>query len=115
MPDDSNKPFKTIALLGRAPGMSFQQFDDYWRNVHAPLAAKLPGVTKYTQRHIVPATPGGEPENEIGIDGLAVLEYENAAAVETAWASEAGIAALADVPNFLGKHYVVVLEDYDVV
>ncbi len=48
--EDQNKPFKTVALLGRAPGMTFQQFDDYWRNVHAPLAAKLPGVTKYTPR-----------------------------------------------------------------
>ena len=115
MADQDNKPVKTVALLSRAPGMSFQQFDDYWRNVHAPLAAKLPGVTKYTQRHVIPSTPGGEPENEFGIDGLAVLEYENAAAVESAWASEAGIAALADVPNFLGKHFVIVLEDYDVV
>ncbi len=72
-------------------------------------------MTKYTQRHVIPSTPGGEPENEFVIDGLAVLEYENAAAVETAWASEAGIAALADVPNSLGKHFVIVPEDHDVI
>jgi uncharacterized protein (TIGR02118 family) len=112
---DNSKPLKTIALLGRAPGMSFQQFDDYWRNVHAPLAAKVPGVTKYVQRHVVPDRPGGEPDNEFGIDGIAVLEYESVEAMEQGWASEAGQAALADVPNFLGKHFVVVLEDVDVV
>jgi uncharacterized protein (TIGR02118 family) len=104
---------RTIAILGRRDGMTFQEFDTYWRDVHAPIAAQVPGVVRYVQRHIVPE--GAEPDNEFGVDGFAVLDYESAEAMEAGWASEAGQRALADVPNFLGKHSVVVLEDYVVV
>jgi uncharacterized protein (TIGR02118 family) len=108
---DKSQPIRTVALLGRRPGMSFAEFDRHWTVVHAPLAAKLPGVTRYVQRHIVLPEGNTEPENEFGIDGLAILEYENEAAMNACWESEAGLAALADVPNFLGKHFVIVLED----
>jgi len=102
---------RTVALLGRRPGMTFKEFDDYWREVHAPLAAKVPGVVRYIQRHIIPDPVTGEPDNEFGIDGLAVLDYESVEAMEAGWATEEGQLALDDVPNFLGKHFVVTLED----
>ncbi|MFJ6095639.1 EthD domain-containing protein [Williamsia muralis] len=111
----NDKAVRTIALIGRKPGMSFAQFDEYWRETHAPLAAKVPGVIQYVQRHVVPAEGDGEPDNAFGIDGLAVLDYESAEAMEAGWASEDGQRALADVENFIGKHYVVVLEDVVVV
>ena len=104
---------RTIAILGRAPGMSFEEFDTYWREVHAPIAAEVPGVTKYVQRHIIPDRT--EPDNGFGIDGFAELHYESVEAMEAGWATEKGQRALDDIPNFLGKHYVVVLEDFIVV
>jgi len=115
MTQQSTGPVRTIALIGRKPGMSFAAFDEYWRNKHAPLAAKVPGVTRYVQRHVVPQGEATEPDNGFGIDGLAELHYENAAAMDAGWASEAGQAALADVDNFIGSHYVVVLSDHVVV
>lgn len=114
MSDDS-RPVRTIALLGRKEGMSFDEFDSYWRHVHAPIAAKIPGVTRYVQRHIVPNPETGEPDNGFGIDGLVILDYQSREAMDAGWATEAGQRALADVPNFLGKHYVVELEDVVVV
>lgn len=108
---DSSTIVRTVALLGRKKGMTFQEFDDYWRDVHGPLAAKLPGVVRYIQRHIVPNPETGEPDNGFGIDGLAVLEYESAEAMEACWASPAGVEALDDVPNFLGEHFVITLND----
>lgn len=108
---DTSKIVRTVALLGRKDGMTFKEFDTYWREVHAPLAAKVPGVVRYIQRHIVPDPATGEPDNGFGIDGLAVLEYESAEAMEAGWATGAGQRALDDVPNFLGNHYVVTLED----
>lgn len=106
---------RTVALLGRRPGMTFAEFDAYWRDVHAPLAQKVPGVVRYVQRHIVPNEVTGEPDNGFGIDGLVVLDYESAEAMDAGWATEAGERALADVPNFLGKHSVVIVEDHVVV
>jgi len=112
---DKSAIVRTVALLGRKPGMSFAEFDAYWRDVHAPLAAKVPGVVRYIQRHIIPNEETGEPDNGFGIDGLVILDYESVQAMEDGWASEPGQAALADVPNFLGEHFVVTLEDHVVV
>ncbi|GGG29913.1 hypothetical protein GCM10007304_49660 [Rhodococcoides trifolii] len=112
---DITEQVRTIALIGRKPGMSFEQFDRYWRDEHAPLAAKVPGVVRYVQRHVVPQDGAGEPDNGFGIDGLAVLDYESAAAMDAGWASEDGQRALADTANFIGKHFVVVLDDHVIV
>jgi uncharacterized protein (TIGR02118 family) len=106
---------RTIALLGRRPGMTFAEFDAYWRDVHAPLAAQVPGIVRYVQRHVIPDPETGEPDNGFGIDGLAAIDYESEEAMEKGWATEAGQRALDDVPNFLGKHFVVTLDDFVVV
>jgi uncharacterized protein (TIGR02118 family) len=112
---DNARPVRTVALLGRKKGMTFAEFDSYWKDVHAPLAAQVPGVTRYVQRHIVPNPETGEPDNGFGIDGLVILDYESRDAMATGWATEAGQQALADVPNFLGEHFVVELDDVVVV
>lgn len=104
-----SKPVRTVAILGRKAGMSFDEFDRYWLDVHAPLAAQLPGVLRYVQRHV------DAPSAEFGIDGFALIDYESAEAMDAAWASPAGQRALADVPNFLGRHEVVVITDHVIV
>ena len=104
-----SNPVRTVAILRRKTGMSFQEFDRYWLQVHAPLAAQLPGVLRYVQRHVE------APSAEFGVDGFAFIDYENAEAMATAWASVAGQRALADVPNFLSAHDVVVVTDYVIV
>ncbi|MFC9355877.1 EthD family reductase [Rhodococcus sp. NPDC057014] len=92
--------------------MSFAEFEEYWREKHGPIAAKVPGLIRYVQQHIVPQEGATEPDNEFGIDGLAVLDFESAEAREAGWASGAGRAALADGENFIGKISVVVVEDH---
>ena len=100
---------RTMYILGRKPGMSFEEFRTHWKDVHMPLAARVPGIVKYVRRLVVPE--GDEPDNEYGIDGFAALDYESVEAMDAGWASEAGQRALADVPNFLGKFAVVTLDD----
>jgi len=104
-----SKAVRTVAILGRKEGMSFEEFDRYWLAVHAPLAAALPNVTRYVQRHIE------APSAEFGVDGFAFIDYASEEAMAAAWASEAGLRALADVPNFLGRHDVVVITDHVIV
>lgn len=112
---DHSKRYRTVALLGRKKGMSFQEFDSYWRDVHAPLAQKVPGVVRYVQRHVIPQDGAIEPDNGFGIDGLVILDYESKEAHDAGWASPEGQKALDDVPNFLGEHFVIVVEDHIVV
>ena len=101
-----SKPVRTVAILGRKSRPSFADFDRYWLDAHAPLAAQLPGVLRYVQRHIE------APSAEFRIDGFAFIDYASTEAMEVAWASQAGQRALADVPNFLGRHEVVVITDH---
>ncbi|CAN0576148.1 unnamed protein product, partial [Ectocarpus sp. 12 AP-2014] len=35
---------KLVALVRRRPDLSKEAFADYWVNVHAPLAAAIPGM-----------------------------------------------------------------------
>lgn len=112
---NESRTYRTVALLGRKPGMSFKQFCDYWRDVHAPLAENVPGVTRYIQRHVQPEDGAEEPDNGFGIDGLVILDYESKEAHDAGWASPAGQEALADIPKFLGKHFVITVEDHIVV
>jgi hypothetical protein len=39
-------------LLWKRRGISVQLFDDYWRNVHGPECARLPGQFRYWQLHV---------------------------------------------------------------
>lgn len=112
---NNRRPVRTIALFSRKPGMSFADFSRYWRETHAPLAARVPGVTRYVQRHVLPADGTDAPDNDYNIDGIVELDYESAEAMEAGWASEAGQRALADTDNFLDRHSVVVTEDHVIV
>ena len=44
--------------LWKRNGISLAQFDDYWRDVHGPVCARLPGQMEYWQYHLSPYTGG---------------------------------------------------------
>ncbi|MFE5703472.1 EthD family reductase [Rhodococcus koreensis] len=109
MTENPDRAVRTMAMIGVRPGMSFEEFDHYWREVHAQYVADIPEITRYTQRHIV---PGDEPDNPFGIDGFVILEYENLEAKQAAWASDLGKAALADADKFRALSARVHFEDH---
>ena len=64
---------KTIALAHRRPGMTREEYNKYWLEKHAPLAAKLiPGVRRYVQNHLI-EIPGQE---YVG-DGIVEMWYDD--------------------------------------
>ena len=64
---------KSIALAHRKTGLTREEYNRYWKEQHAPLAAKLiPGVRKYVQNHFV-EIPGIEYEG----DGIVEMWYDN--------------------------------------
>lgn len=99
--------------LRRLPYLSQEEFQDYWRNRHAPLvrevAARL-GIRRYVQSHAftdqafeqVLASRGCEHPP---YDGIAELWYDSVAALKAAGGSEEGRAAgrllLADEKKFI--------------
>ena len=63
--------FKILLLMKRRPGMSVEDFRDYYENRHVPLALKYDGgaMTRYVRRYLEP-----QPNAELGTN--AELPYD---------------------------------------
>lgn len=88
---------KMVYLVYRRPEMSVGEFRRYWTETHGPIAARLPGLRKYVQHHVVPGPDGFDPE----FDGFAEMWWDDAEALSESLASTAFEAAVADAANFL--------------
>jgi uncharacterized protein (TIGR02118 family) len=88
---------KFVVLLYRKPGTSFADFVTHMKNVHGPLAMKLPGLKKYVQNFVVDDQQRSRPD----WDGLVELYFADRAAFEAAWKTPEGQASDADLPLFL--------------
>lgn len=71
-------------------------FDKYYAETHIPLAKKLPGLRKYE----VSQGPVVSAAGNSGIHLMAILTFDNIAAVQAAFGSAEGKATAADVPKF---------------
>jgi uncharacterized protein (TIGR02118 family) len=103
---------KVVFCLRRRPEMTLEEFDRYWREVHAPLvreAAPLMGACRYVQvrTQSSPANaalraPRGGPEP---YDGIAEMWWKDAdafaGALGTREARRASAGLIADEANFI--------------
>jgi uncharacterized protein (TIGR02118 family) len=72
-----------------------EAFERHYRDVHIPLARKLPGLRRYTISR--PAAPV-RGENPYYL--IAELDWDDMAALQQAFSSPQGQAAAQDVPTF---------------
>ncbi len=86
---------KLLFVLQFREDMSREEALRYWRDVHGPIACKVPGLKKYVQDHATAA-----PEGDLLFGGIAELWFESGEALESALASPEWQATIADVPNF---------------
>jgi uncharacterized protein (TIGR02118 family) len=95
---------KLVYCLHRRDGMSLEEFQTYWRDVHAPLVrrhAEALGIRRYVQVHtrpsplaeLVSASRGGAD----GYDGVAELWFDDVQNLATSAASAEGAAAGAEL------------------
>lgn len=71
-------------------------FDKYYFETHVPITHKIPGLRKFEVNQGPVASPAGDP----GIHRIAILHFDDMAAIGAAFASAEGQAAVADLPNF---------------
>lgn len=90
---------KAIFLLRRRPDMTVAEFQEYWRNGHAPQIPHDAGIMRYVQCHQAPETyAAGTP----AYDGVAELSFADYAAFSDYWTSPRIQAIFAeDAPRFL--------------
>jgi uncharacterized protein (TIGR02118 family) len=86
-------------------------FDKYYRETHIPIAKKIPGLRKYEVSRGPVATPAGPS----GFHLIAILHFDDLAAIQAAFASVEGRAAGADVQNFAtGGADTIMFDDAEV-
>lgn len=99
---------KSITFLRRKPGLSHEQFCQYWNREHASLFVRIvPGLRRYVQN--VPIRVSGSQEGD-EIDGIAETWYDDLDAINAMleWRkSEAGKALTADEEKFIDKNKTV--------
>ena len=71
-------------------------FDKYYFETHVPIAKKLPGLRKYEVNQGGIGSPAGDP----GIHRIAILHFDDMAAIQAAFGSPEGQATVADLGNF---------------
>jgi uncharacterized protein (TIGR02118 family) len=71
-------------------------FDRYYFDRHVPLAKKIPGLRKYEVNKGPVATPAGPSVIHL----VAILHFDDMAAIQSAFASAEGQAAAGDLRNF---------------
>ena len=88
---------KAIYLIRRKPEMSREDFHRYWREVHGPIAARIPGMRRYVQCHALPDAPGVTDE----YDGAAEAWFDDLESLGRALASPEYAAAREDEGRFI--------------
>jgi uncharacterized protein (TIGR02118 family) len=106
---------KLIYCITRKPGMSIEEFQRYWRETHAPIAARVPGVRRYVQCHVLPQLYNGE--NAPAYDGAAELWFDDLESMRQAMRSPEVQAAREDEGNFIdhSKVFAIVTAEKPVV
>lgn len=71
-------------------------FDKHYFEKHVHLAKKIPGLRKYEVSRGAVVTPAGPSHYHL----IALLHYDDVAAIQKGFASAEGQAAVTDVQNF---------------
>ena len=95
---------KSISLLTRKPEISREEFIRHWVQEHAPLAHAVPGLRRYVLSLIEsePTRPD-IPTQEMDVDGIAELWYDDMDALRHGTASPEAQRLRADGALFIGR------------
>ena len=99
-----------MGLLTARSDRTGQAFRRHWRDVHGPLAARLPGLAGYCQNHVVDRRQLAidHARGAWALDGLSELWFADAAAMRAAITSPAYRPVAEDSPNFVADTKVIV-------
>jgi uncharacterized protein (TIGR02118 family) len=111
--------------MTRRPGMSREQFAEYWTNVHAPLLASHPAVkrlvinvtqefVRFSVRNPDPADPLRSTIVTQTPDGVVELWFDDAEAMEAMYKSEFAKQLVADAEHFVGAIATFIVDEREI-
>lgn len=104
---------KNVEFLTRRPGMAVDEFQDYWRPVHGPIAATIPQVQRYVQSHTRRAGYGAGRRPPW--DGCAVTWFESTDAMRAAATTAEYVRTRADEANFVAAAPVIITREHVII
>ena len=98
-----------MGLLQKRPDIGSQDFRTHWRDRHGPLAAKLPGLRRYHQNHVVDRQQRGITYARGGhdFDGFSQLWFDDLPSMSAAFATEQVQELGEDENRFIGEFKLV--------
>ena len=108
---------KFFFILRKKPGLSTEEFHRYWKDTHGPIVARLPGLVRYLQHHVVSVSRPEYAQEDAPIDGIVETWWESPEALEHVRTTPELQAVIADEPNFMGhsNHHVHTLHVFETV
>jgi len=93
-----------MGIMTRHPELSVEEFQRHWREVHGPLAAKLPGLRRYHQNHVTNSSQLAidHARGAWQVDGFSQLWFDDMNAVKQAVQSPEFPPTVVDIPKFVG-------------
>jgi uncharacterized protein (TIGR02118 family) len=89
-----------LIFFKRKPGMTVEAFQDHWRTVHAGIIARLPGIRRYVQNHVLISS---YRKSEPAYDAVAESSFDDTRAMKALAGTPEYAAVLADEPNFIDR------------
>ena len=89
---------KLVYCITKKPGLTDEVFFHYWKNVHGPIGAKIPGVRKLVQSHTLRLSQDVRPPD---FDGMAELWFDDVEALLAARQTLEFQASSEDEANFI--------------
>ncbi len=101
---------KNVEFVTHRPGMAIDAFQRYWREVHGPLASRIPVVRRYVQSHTRRSAyaSGRAPV----YDGVALTWFDDTEAMRASARCPEYARVRADEPNFItaGPPFIITRE-----
>jgi uncharacterized protein (TIGR02118 family) len=91
---------KAVYMVARRPGLTIEQFQKHWLEVHGPLVARVPGLRRYVQNHAVRAGYGVLPMTH---DGFSELWFDDLASLQQAATTPQWLAARDDARTLFAE------------
>ena len=98
---------KNIEFVTQRPGMDLMEFRRYWRDVHGPLASRIPSIWRYEQHHTALSEyrDGARP----AYDGLAITWFQSTADMKAGAKTPEYAETRADEPAFLPDGHLPII------
>jgi uncharacterized protein (TIGR02118 family) len=97
---------KLIYCITKKAGMTDDDFFRYWKDVHGPIGARIPGLRKLVQSH---RRSISADKHKADYDGVAELWFDDAQALLAARLSPEWKATTEDEVNFIDHRKVAYL------